>query len=234
MVHLEPGISVGNLLTTISVIVAIASLLVIWKKDRQLRKREYADRIRHAAARTATALDRLRILALRFYEDIQPLLTDADVLLTKDTDPISTRDFLWRNLVAARATSSQRISDEKVEIEYVDLYGYDPRIQPSFTSVVRRLKTADQNSYDQLLQLTQQDILRMESVRPPYESAQLGNALRATCSKVVAELERKLEGILVPFRQEMIDLISASDDSIVGKKLTLLSPVAAGEAFRTN
>jgi hypothetical protein len=52
----------------------MCAFLYPWIKDRLLRKREYADRIRRAAAETVVALELWRQITLRCYESIQPLI----------------------------------------------------------------------------------------------------------------------------------------------------------------
>lgn len=93
-------IKVGDLLTAGSVALGTLTLLYALIKDRKLRRREYADRIRRSAAETLSAIERWREIATRHFHDAQPVLTDADVMLVKDQDVIATRDFLWRSGVS--------------------------------------------------------------------------------------------------------------------------------------
>ncbi len=80
----NPDIKISDILTSASILIAACGLMYTLFKDRQLRKREYSDKIRRAAAETVVSLERWKELALRFYSAIQPLITDADVMLTRE------------------------------------------------------------------------------------------------------------------------------------------------------
>lgn len=192
-------------------------MLYALQKDRQLRRKEYADKVRHAASLVIAKLERWRELALRFSEDIQPLITDTDVKIIQEGDFVATRDFFWRGLVAARSVSSQRIVDEEIEMAYVDLYGYDPRIHDLFLSAVSQLKDLDEEYYAATLEMTQHAILKLAESKEPVHSAQLGNQLRGIYGLLARQSKVKMDSVIVPFRNEVIKLISVTDREIVSK-----------------
>jgi hypothetical protein len=223
--QLKQEITTGDVLTALTILIslfgAFVGLLIASYKDRQLRRKEYADRIRRAAGAIIAKLERWKELSLRFFEDIQPLLTDTDITLMEKKDIIATRDYLWRNLVALRATSSQRIVDEEIEIAYADLYGYDSRIQALYVNSVRQLKTIDADIFERVLADTQADVLKLKEEQKPIHSARLGNALRATCANLFTELEGELDKVFEEFRQQMVKLIEADDKRIVEKTVNV-------------
>lgn len=220
---LKSSFSISEAFTGISIVVSILALLYAWHKDRLLKKKEYADRIRHAASSVTAKLERWRELSLRFFDDIQPLITDVDGVLLKHRDVIVARDSLWRGLVTARAESSRRILDEQIEIAYADLYGYDARIRDLFAGGVDLLKEIDERIFREVLKRTQADVLALSGVEATLQSAKLGNALRETCADLATQLAAELNTVLVPFRQEMIKLIEASDSQIVSKAVGITS-----------
>lgn len=220
---LKPDVSIGDIITVASVLISLVALLISWNRDRQLKRKEYADKIRRSAGTIASKLERWRELSLRFYEDIQPLLTDIDTLYFKDENIIEARDALWRGLVDARTKSSQRIMDEQIELAYIDLYGYDPRIQTIFSEAIMRLKTVDEAIYVQVLNLTQACVLQLHIEEDHYTSAILGNKLRNTCFELSQLDEILLNETIFPFNQEMIGLIQTSDDRIVSKDIYVKS-----------
>ena len=59
---LYPEIKITDLITSLSVLCAVCTLIYTWNKDRQLRSREYADKIRAAAALTLSKVDRCQHL----------------------------------------------------------------------------------------------------------------------------------------------------------------------------
>jgi len=221
---LKPEISIGDVLTTLSVIVSVIALIVAWSKDRLLKRREYADKIRRAAGMIIAKLERWRELSLSFFDEIQPIITDADVMLTEEQNLIATRDILWRNVIAARAAALRRILDEEIEVAYADLYGYDPKIQNLFVEAVNRLRLVDKEMYALLMMLTQKDVLGLESSRKPYYSAQLGNLLRETSGKLASEHRRLMDKIVMPFQEEMVKLIKATDNEIVSRQVQISAP----------
>ena len=215
---LKPEITVGEILTAISIMVSVATLFYAWRKDRQSRTQAEADRIRRAAGTIIAKLERRSELALRFFDDIQPLITDADTKITQGRDIVGTRDFFWRELDSWHAKAYQKIIDEQIEIAYIDLYGYDPKIQELFASAIRLLKIIDVNMYHQVRQRTQWDILRMRFTGVSITNSQLGNTLRSTCFDLASEYKILIDEIVVPFRSAILGLIYANDKTIVNKK----------------
>jgi len=213
----DSQLTIKEILTVIPILLTFFGLLYAWYKDRQLKRKEYADRIRRAAGSITAKLERWGALSLRFFEDIQPLITDSDIMLTKEQNALLVRDFFWRGLVSAHAKSSRRILNEEIEIAYADLYGYDPRIQDLFTGALHFLNEIDNLIYSRVLDATQQDVLMLSTVEGHIESADLGNALRETCGMLQIQLKTGMDQVIHPFRDEVLKLIRASDSKIVNK-----------------
>lgn len=221
-------VSVGNIVTALSVVVSAIALLITLNKDRQLRKKEYADRIRNAAGAVTAKLERRKEIFLSFFDSIQPLITDADIKLVKEQDVIAARDFLWRELGLAHAKCLERITDEGIEVAYKDLYGYDPDIQELFGKAIGELKKIEGAVSRAVLHRTQAAVMELEGLKGPRVSAELGNALRDTCCGLAQEAERLIDEVLTPFQGQMIDLIRAQDGEIVNRRIRIGS---AGEMF---
>lgn len=222
--NLKSEISIGDILTIASIIISIVALLVSWNKDRQLKKKEYADKIRHTASVIIAKIERWTELSQRFFDDIQPLITDTDVLVSKEKDITSARDFLWRGLVAKHAEFLTRIVDEKIEISYVDLYGYDPKVQTLFSITTQQLKAIDDTIHIAVLNMTQNNVLRLnKDTKSPPISAQLGNELRKTCHALSLESKLLMNEVVKVFRDEMLKIIVANDTDIYNKKIKINS-----------
>lgn len=213
-------ISVGDILTIISIVVSVIALLISWHTNQELKRKEFADKIRHGASTVVVKLQRWRELMLRFFEDIQPLITEADMELVRNQKIIDIRDIFWQKLSDIRTKLSQRIVDEQVETAYIDLYGFDPRIQILFSEVINRLKVVDKSIYSQTLNSTQSDIL---SLRPPFYSSQLGNELRNTCHLIAEDCRLLMDEAIEPFCKEMIRLIEQNDIQIVKRRFNTSS-----------
>jgi hypothetical protein len=218
---INPEISFGDLLAIISLGVSAIALLLSWQKDRNLRRKEYADRIRHSAGAVTAKLQRWKDLSLRYYEDIQPLITEADRMLVKQRAVLDIRDLFWQGMVNARTVASQRIMDEQIEIAYTDMYGFDPRIQALFSEVVNRLRIIDKSIYTQALYSTQANIVHFRSAPGPHVSAQLGNELRDSCYNLAEKCKALMNDAIDPFTIEMIKLIQESDQRIVERQIQI-------------
>lgn len=228
----------GDVLTSISLLLALTGFLYTWSKDRNLKRREYADRIRQAAAGTVVALERWKELALRLHDDIQPLITEADVMAAGHEmeleNVIKVREFFWHGLVSARATASLRIVAENIESAYLGLYGYEPRVQVLYDQITSSLKRADEESFLKLLAETQADTLSLRKIVGPIESAQLGNLLRLTTSDTASELHDKMGTIVDNFRTEMMRLITATDLEIANKNVEVAISVNRDDVPKTS
>jgi len=73
-----------ELIPSLAILVGFAGLIYAWHKDRLLRRKEYADQVRRAASLVTAKLERWAELALRLYEELQPLITETDIMLKKD------------------------------------------------------------------------------------------------------------------------------------------------------
>lgn len=213
-------ISLGDL----SLVIAGSAFIYSLYRDRKFKEKESADKIRNAAGIIAAKIERWRELNLRFFQEIQPLITDSDILLVQTQDAIKTRDFLWSGLDKAKSISLQRIVDEQIEIAYSDLYGYDPRIQTIFSVTVEELKLIDEFLFNKLLVLTQQNVLDFENQERPPTSSKLGNILRETCKIIYVEYKQEMDKIIAPFIKEMIKLIKSTDNEIVNRKIDIIIP----------
>jgi hypothetical protein len=214
-----PDVKISDILMSLSVMVAFGGFAYNLLKDRQLRSREYADRIRTAASSTVVALERWKELSLGFFEAVQPLITDTDGLLIADQRVVDSRDFFWRGLVQLRADTLHNILNEKVELAYLDLLGYAPAIQQLFENAIACLRIEGDRAFQNYLEGTQADILGMKSVQRPYQSAWLGNRLRGTTVAVQCELSTRLDEVILQFREEVMKLITADDGAIVRKSI---------------
>ena len=77
---LDLEISLGHILTTISVSLAAAGLIISSVKTRRQLQQENADRIRRSAGLITAKLERWNELSLHFFSRIQPKITEADEL----------------------------------------------------------------------------------------------------------------------------------------------------------
>jgi hypothetical protein len=229
--------STGDIITSLSVLVAAGALFYAMYQANTLRRQQYADNIRAAASQTTAALDRWKELCLRLYADLQPLLTDTDMEFVENRDVVAARDHLWRGLTQLRSAATERITNEKIETSYVGLYGYDARIQRFFADVTSTVKTLDNEAYLALLRDTQACVLGSAAEARYARSAELGNRLRTVAASHSATLSHLLGAAIEPCSFWLLKIIEAKDADIVGHRAGLqdIGPLGltagAGERF---
>jgi hypothetical protein len=219
----DPQLTVGDLITAIAVLVSAVGILVELRKDRDLRRKELADKVRRSAGLIVAKLDRWRQLSQHFFNQAHTLITDTDVLLVREQNIINARDFLWKELFALKADADKRKMDEQIEASYADLYGYDPRIHDLFAGVTERLRKIDALIFQEFVQQSQDNVLDLEEARKPFVTAILGNMLRRTAASFAAESDALTEEVLGPFRGEMVRLVNASDADIAARRFVVRS-----------
>jgi hypothetical protein len=217
----DPKLAVGDLLTALAVLISAVGVLMELRKDRSLRRKELADNVRRSAGLIVAKLDRWRYLSQYFFDEIQPIITDADILLVKEQSIVGARDFFWRALLAIQAEVAKKKMEEQIEMAYADLYGYEPGIHDLFAGVIERLHRVDDLVLERLVHETQSNIVSLEETKKPFVSATLGNLLRSTAAYLAHRSETLIEETLKPFRAEMARLVSCSDEDIAAKRFVV-------------
>jgi len=211
-------IKVGDILTSLSILISATVLVRAWAKDRKDRNKELADKIRNAAAKTLAKLDRWQELSLWFFQYTQPLFIETSEMLVKDFDIVSARDFFWKKANEARANISGRILDEEIEVAYVELYGYHPVVHGLFVKAISELKEKEEAIFHDFIESSQEAIKSYMGKKASYQSAQLGNDLREMAFHFGSMLKEKTDKTLKPIRGFLVDIISKSDIEILKRK----------------
>ena len=164
---LIPTLKVTDLITSLSVVCAACTLIYTWTKDRRLRSKEYADKIRAAASLTLSRTDRCQILFKSITDEAQPTITDIDDLMVTQKDSALCRDKLWKELNNIRAKILQRFNDEELETILTRAYSAGAR-EGSY--VVLRLPGELRDMFREWLQVHYPDRLKraislMQSMR---------------------------------------------------------------------
>jgi hypothetical protein len=217
MLEFDRKLDVGNVLTSLTILISLGALLTALAKDRRTRERELGDKVRAAAAKTLGKLERWQQLAARLYQDVQPLFVDVSQKLHAALDAQGARDFLWRELTAARTAAEQRIVDEEIEGAYVELYPYHPSVQRRFSETMSRLKDIDAAVYFDFIRQTQDDVLAYGGNPRDYTPALLGNDLRLESARAEHRLVTELEQAIEPIREFLVAVVSLSDKDIISR-----------------
>lgn len=211
-------VTIGNVLTVLSVLVSAAALAYGWRKDRELQRREYADRVRRAAAVVTAKLGRWPTIALQFVDAVQPLALEVDRLVTLGEPDERARLDLLRAIYEQRAVVNRRLNDEDIESAYVELYGYDPQVHELFRVAVARLKLIDTRAFARIHALARGDA----DVRAGQGEGK--QTLQEQLASLAQEYERDTDKVVDAFRSEMLTLIWASDAQILQRTVPLSAP----------
>jgi hypothetical protein len=218
-------VAAGDLLQASAVLVAATAVLLEIRKERKLRRKEYADRIRRATAVVIAKLDRRKQLALQLFDDLQIAATDADQMIVNTGDIIATRDFFWRSAMEARHAILKQKAAEEVEIAYSDLYGYDTNIQGLFAGAVELLRKVELAVHIKVLNRTQARILLLQEVATEdLVSSRLGNELRLALAEARHDADTYMELVLRAFRDGLEPVINADDENLAERELQVPGP----------
>jgi hypothetical protein len=218
MFNFQPTIDVGNLLTSFSVVIALAGFLYTWAKDRKLRTKEYADRVRSAAALTLSKIDRCESLFLSFFHLLQPLITEADELIVKDKDEIKCRDLFWKQVTNARLVILTKFSNEEIELAYAPLLPFRNDIYAIFRSAINDALRTEDSFFWPYLDECQKAILGVK--KSEMKSAVLGNILREILGNHESMYSQQLAGVLKSVRQFLHSIVASDDKEVVSQQLS--------------
>ncbi len=219
MIRFDRTVKIGDLLTIMTIIMSVVVLLVSLSKDRDLKRKEQADKVRTSVAVAITKLDRWQALQLSVFQELQPVFVEASEMLAKDFNIVAPRDFLWKSINAHRARISGKILDEQIESAYVGLFSHFHAIREQFLITLNQLKQEEKKAHDHLLKATQRDILSFEEKKKGYQSAMLGDALRASAKMSEEQLEEGITRLMKPLRDFLLDVISKPDAEILTQGL---------------
>ena len=217
-VQYDPTIKASEILTALSILIAILGLTTtLWKGMRDRNDAE-ADKIRGAAARGLSKLERWCRLALWYYEDVRPLFVQTSELLSTEFDVFKARDFLWGALDAARVKSVERILAESIESAYVELSSYLPGAYDIFVRTLISLQELDERRHRDLLLITQDTVTSFGSKRERYFPAELGNRLRENCFDVKSAFESELTIVSAPLKAFLVSIVKGSGSKILAQR----------------
>jgi hypothetical protein len=213
-IHLDPTYKVGDLVTSASVLIALIGFLYSWSKDRKLRTKEYADRVRAAAATTLAKIDRCESLFLSYFNFIQPVITEADDLIAKTHNAVECRDFFWKQAIKTRLDILKQYDAEQIELSYAPLLPFRSDIYQIFRYAIDNAKQAEDHLFWETLGFFQVAILRMAD-DPDIYSAKLGNALRGVLAVQERTYKRDLGEKFADVRRFLQEIIGSSDKNLV-------------------
>jgi len=208
-------IKIGDILTSLTIIVSVFALVITWRKDRDTKETQQADLVRSAAASAISKLDRWQALQLSLYEALQPEFVITSEKLADDYDVIKVRDYFWKTISAKRMQIYSKVLEEQIPTSYFNLLAHFPDTRNQFMNMFRALNEIEERISNGFQEKTQQDVLAFEGKEANYTSAMLGNALRTTAANQKEQFMRQASTTIEPVREFLFDIIARSNKQIL-------------------
>lgn len=223
-VRFSGEISVGDIATALTVLVSALTLAWTWRRDITLREREYADRVKTAAAFTLARLERAREIMLHFFDVFSTCFVNASTMAVDKKTAQEITNYVWIKAEETAAECNERLLEEEIELAYVELYAYDENIYQQFVDARTRQQQVWERIYSDAKMMTQEDIFTFKS-----GSHGLGTQLRLTCADLAREFREEADGVLGPLRTRLQSWIQASPRQIVRRTVDLAPAAPARE-----
>ena len=217
----DRSIKLGDVLTSLTILVSVIALIISWSKDRLTREMEQADKVRAAAAKALVQFDRWQFLNSSIYQELQPTFVETSEMLQDDFDVAKARDYLWKTIDSRQTQIASKILDEKILTAYIDLLSHFPASRDHFLKVFEQLRLVEEDVSGKFIEASQKDVLSFQGRQQDYSSAMLGNALRITAAKHKKELDEKSTETVRPVQQFLFDVIAKSNKELLNASRVL-------------
>jgi len=210
--HIEKNISIGNILTILTIIVSVISFLVTWNKEIDTGRSAQANKIRVAAATTLVKLDRWKSVSFSLFELIRPDFFDTKQMLIENFNVTAARDHLWKALEVTRAALLRRANEDQVEMAYLELYAYHPEVRNLFIENLATAKDTEAQMFRELLIETQEVVL---SQRKADDYTPLWTNLTKVSHEKRSEYQARIDSTFTRLFKMLDELITLNDEMIL-------------------
>lgn len=211
-------IKIEDILTAFAIIISALTLASSLSKDRSLRKKERADKIRNSAASTLVKLDRWVELSMSIFQDVQPIFLDEIMSMSKNFDPETSKNVLWMKMTEANNEVTWKILGENIQTASIELMGYRPDIRNPFMSAFKKMNSAREKMFENFVNDMQKDVLSFKGSRKEeYKPNDLWDKLNGSIMRNEWRFEKSIEPILDDIKGRLLDLICMDDVKILGE-----------------
>jgi hypothetical protein len=219
MFSVKKEISIGELLTILSVVISVGSVIINWSIDREIQLQENASSIRMAIAKTMDKINQVKDLQLQYYDLLEEDIEDVGymVVIKKEKNTIA-RDFLWKKMFIRRADLQSKIMNEEWQIGYINLLPYNISIDSLYTRTVTRLKAVEANEFALLLNDMENIVIDFNE-RTDSQTALLSNRLRDTKEFHKINHKHYVDEAVAPLNDYLTSLFNASNSVLLFGKL---------------
>lgn len=209
------SIDPGDLIKAAAVLVSAAGLILVALRNRSDRRRAEADAVRRSAGEIVAKLERWAQIVEHHIDSLHPDFVEADSRSVAGDMTEAVRDQLWSRCFEARQHMRRDVLDEELELVYVNLYGYDDRIQSLYDACTRSLRLSTESAFELIVQGTQEIVVRKNT--GDRRSSVLGNELRYYVAEVRHAFQQDSARVVSVLRSELVTLVNASDRAVLGK-----------------
>jgi hypothetical protein len=223
MGFIDPRVKISDILTIVLIFISALTILLTLQKEKNLRQKEQADRVRTAVAKTIANIKSWRDINFSLFAELEGIL---DLSISGAVDPVAFTANLDKNLKKLhkdKCESSPKISIPK----YESIYEYDPWVGLFFSKILERLRDESGVMFEAGLKSGSLDVLYgylMENSADVHKISDI--ELRTLLSKRIKDIKYiyksyidylALEAIVQPLQYLFIsqDFSEQTRDSIV-------------------
>jgi len=177
-IKLKSDISMGELLTSLSILISLTALLINWNKDRQIEVKRQSAAIKELSIQAFSNVVFWKDLNLHFFDRADVTIKDAARLFALNKKNILTRDLFAKEINQIRNEIDYEILQKDLKTFHFKLlnYGLDP--DSTFIRTITYINTILEINYKDYQQDTERIILS-EEIPKTKETAILGDKLRS-------------------------------------------------------
>lgn len=214
-IQVKGEITIGEILTIISIVISVVALVYAWNQDRIVSIRSQADSLRQEASQTLAKIGRWEKINIEFYSRLDPYYVQASERFYKDKENIALRDFLWAKVQDRKYKLEEDLLNEQLEFSYYGLLTYYSNIDTLYQTTVLLMEHERSSHFD--LYLRQMEELCLNAEANKEQTADLGNDFRALSNKHKSQLKSNLKKINADLKAKLRALILTDDDLLIQK-----------------
>lgn len=212
----DKRITIGELMTVISIVFSAISVLITWRNEQKLQILENATRTRIELAKTLNTIDQVIQIQLSFYELIEEDIVEVSRIAVVERETTKARDYMWEKFYRHRAEILNIISQNEWEVAYTNLLTYGISSDSIYIKTVARLKKLQDNQFNLALRAFEKEIIDFRS--PNNQTNLLIDRLRylkKTFREEHLDYSKKAIDELNVF---CLELIKKTDQNLIFKK----------------
>ena len=213
---LDLKITVGDLLTSLSVILSAAGLIIAWSSDQELQMKQQASQIRDSASVVLSKMERWQEISLYALDSFQEsTINISHNFQDRHKSLADIRDIAFDEIARTALLTEKKDFDEQLESAYVSLYGHDPTLKALVELSISKMRD-DQTQMFSDLEEEAQDVIRGADRRAAFaEPATVGDQMRQNIEEIRVRYKYTLAKELAVTRDKLANIVKSSDRDLV-------------------